>query len=121
MYFVTQSEEADKEHFVRLATFFIEKFPLAFGAVAVYHTEKSNSKVKDIRVSHAKEIKYEGDNLNTERAQIFEQFGTQAQKSLGDRQSNSERAKQILLALFDQCKELIMQLESSKKMAECTI
>lgn len=75
MYFVTQSEEADKEHFVRLATFFIEKFPLAFGAVAVYHTEKSNSKVKDIRVSHAKEIKYDTEGVSSERAQIFTNFG----------------------------------------------
>ena len=72
-------------------------------------------------MAHAKQIKYEGDDLSTERAQIFAQFGTQAQKSLGEHQSNSERAKLILLALFDQCKELILQLESSKKIAECTI
>ena len=41
MYFFTQSGKKDPSYFAQVATFFVDKFPAAFGATATYYNSKN--------------------------------------------------------------------------------
>lgn len=44
MYFYTRSgDKKDSSHYTQVATFFIDKFPAAFDATAVYYNAKGTS------------------------------------------------------------------------------
>jgi len=43
MYFFTQSGKKDASSFAQVATFFVDKFPAAFGATATYTNAKGST------------------------------------------------------------------------------
>lgn len=60
MYFFTQSDQADVSSYAQVATFFIDKFPAAFGATATYYNSKEQSSEEAyIRIDKATSVEYD--------------------------------------------------------------
>lgn len=73
MYFVTQISKKDPSSFAQVATFFVDKFPLAFGGEATYTNErKVTSDSRYIRMDAVASVAY--DFENEQHAQTFAPF-----------------------------------------------
>ena len=60
MYFFTQSGKKDASSFAQVATFFIDKFPAAFGGKATYYNANQKSSDEQyIRIDVAKTVEYD--------------------------------------------------------------
>ena len=60
MYFYTSSDKKDSSVYTQVATFFIDKFPAAFGATATYYNAKGTSSDEAyVRTDRAARIEYE--------------------------------------------------------------
>lgn len=60
MYFYTQTDKKDQTSFSKFASFFIEKFPLAFGGKAVYFTKEGvSSEDEFVRLDQAEKVEYQ--------------------------------------------------------------
>lgn len=59
MYFYSQGDKQNQSPFTNLATFFVEKFPLAFGGQAIFYDDKNrSSETKLIKVEYAAKLEY---------------------------------------------------------------
>ena len=73
MYFYTQTDKKDQTSFTKLASFFIEKFPLAFGGKAVYfNADGASSEDQFMRQNQATKIEYHFEE--PQHAQTFAKF-----------------------------------------------
>ena len=80
MYFFTQSGVKDASSFAQVATFFIDKFPAAFGASATYFNAKQNSSdTQYIRIDVAKSVVYSFEDGN-QHAQSFDHFQVETEE-----------------------------------------
>ena len=82
MYFFTQSGKRDASSFAQVATFFIDKFPAAFGATATYTNSKGTSSDDSyIRIDQASTVTYEFDE-GSQHSETFTNFQANVLKSL---------------------------------------
>lgn len=74
MYFFTQSGKKDASSFAQVATFFIDKFPAAFGATATYYNNSEKSSEEQyIRIDVAKSVEYDFEE-NKQHAESFTSY-----------------------------------------------
>ena len=60
MYFFTQSGKKDASSFAQVATFYIDKFPAAFGATATYYNTKGVASDETyVRIDFASKVEYD--------------------------------------------------------------
>lgn len=119
MYFFTQSGKKDASYFAQVATFFIDKFPAAFGATATYFNSKNvNSEDSYIRIDVAAKVTYNFEG-HEQHAQSFAPFQASVLDSF-KKNSDGESAICLLELLLSQ-KSNILQLPTSVRQAECTI
>lgn len=121
MYFHTQSGKSDISSFAQVATFFIDKFPAAFGATATYANAKGGtSEWQYIRIDVASSVTYTfEDEDRQEHAESFVGFQRRVLQSFKQR-SEPESAASLLELLLEH-KHLIKALPTSVRQAECTI
>ena len=75
MYFHTQTGKKDITTFATVATFFIDKFPAAFGATATYTNAKGvTSEEAYVRIDAARGVEYEFEEGSEQHAESFEGF-----------------------------------------------
>ena len=119
MYFFTQSSKKDASPFAQVATFFVDKFPAAFGGKATYYNVKNaSSESAYIRIDVAVKVEYDFEGKE-EHSQSFAPY----QAAILDafhKSSEAESAVCLLELLLAQ-KGNIMKLPTSVKQAECTI
>ena len=73
MYFYTAIDKKDQTQFTKLASFYIEKFPLAFGGRAIYSTSKgTTSEDEYVRIDSATSVDFVFEEK--EHAQSFSSF-----------------------------------------------
>jgi len=120
MYFFTQSGKKDASYFAQVATFFVDKFPAAFGATATYFNAKNvSSEEAYIRIDVATKVTYEFAEGKEQHAQSFQSFQDSVLDSF-HKSSDAESAISLLELLLTQ-EDKIMQLPTSVRQAECTI
>ena len=75
MYFHTQTGKKDLSIFATVATFFIDKFPQAFGAATTYYNAKgTSSESAYIRVDVAASIDYDFEEGFEQHSESFESY-----------------------------------------------
>ena len=120
MYFFTQSGKKDASSFAQVATFFVDKFPAAFGATATYTNSKgSTSDEQYIRIDVANSVEYEFAEGSEEHAESFESYESRVLQSF-QKNSEAESAVFLLELLLEQSAN-ILKLPVSIRTAECTI
>ena len=120
MYFFTQSGKRDCSSFAQVATFFIDKFPAAFGATATYANAKgATSDEQYIRVDQAATVTFDFGENEDQHAQSFSNFQANVLQSL-KKSSEAESATFLLDLLLNQS-EQILSLPTLSRQAECTI
>ena len=78
MYFHTHAGKSDLSQFAQVATFFIDKFPAAFGATATYTNQKGvTSESAYIRIDIASSVTYTFSEGNERHAESFARFQSQ--------------------------------------------
>jgi hypothetical protein len=103
-----------------VATFFIEKFPAAFGGQSTYFNSKQNSSEDQyIRIDNAATVEYEFEEENEQHAQSFVNFQNRVLESF-KKDSEAESAAFLLELLFEQSAK-ILQLPTSIRKSECTV
>ena len=84
-----------------MATFFIDKFPAAFGATATYFNAKQNSSDSQyIRIDVAKSVVYTFRDDSEEHAQSFASFQERVLQSF-NKESEAESAAFLLELLLE--------------------
>ena len=120
MYFFTQSGKKDASSFAQVATFFVDKFPAAFGATATYTNAKgSTSDEQYIRIDVASSVEYEFAEESEEHAESFVSYESRVLESF-KKGSEAESAAFLLDLLLEQSSN-ILKLPVSIRQAECTI
>ena len=120
MYFFTQSGKKDASSFAQVATFFIDKFPAAFGGQSTYFNSKQeSSEDKYIRIDMAATVEYDFDEEHEEHAQSFVGFQNRVLESF-KKGSEAESAAFLLELLLEQS-DKILQLPTSIRKSECTV
>jgi hypothetical protein len=100
MYFFTQSGKKDASKFAQVATFFIDKFPAAFGGYATYLNSKEvSSEDAYIRIDHATSITYDF-GAEDQHAQTFAPFQAGVLESF-NKETEAESAIHLLNLLMD--------------------
>jgi hypothetical protein len=111
MYFHTQSGKSDISSFAQVATFFIDKFPAAFGATATYTNPKgSTSEYGYIRIDIAASVTYEFED-GAQHAESFSKFQNCVLQSF--KQKTEPESAASLLELLLEHKDLIVKLPTS--------
>ena len=98
MYFFPQSSKNDAS-FAKYATFFIDKFPAAFGATATYSNAKGHTSDEQyIRIDVASSVSYEFEEGSEEHAESFSNFEKKVLQSF--KQSTEAESASFLLDLL---------------------
>ena len=120
MYFFTNNRKKDATSFDQYATFFIDKFPAAFGATATYTNAKGvTSDQNYIHIDLASSVEYEFAEGYEEHAESFENYESRVLQSF---KQESEAAKAIfLLDLLLEQSANILKLPMKVGQADCTI
>ena len=100
MYFYTKSDKKDSTSYTQVATFYIDKFPAAFDATAVYYNAKGvSSDDVFVRVDRASRIEYEFEE--EEHAKNWETYQANVLGTFS-KQTESEQAVALLELLLGQ-------------------
>jgi len=100
MYFQTNQGKSDISSFAQVATFFIDKFPAAFGATATYtNAKKVTSEDAYIRIDMATSIDYDFAEGSEQHAQTFAPFQSKVLESF-KKGSEAESATFLLELLL---------------------
>ena len=120
MYFFTQSGKRDASSFAQVATFFIDKFPAAFGATATYYNTKGVASDETyVRVDYASKVEYDFEDEDSQHAESFNGYASKVLDSF-KKPSEAESAVMLLELLMKQS-SYVMKLPTSIRQAECTI